>query len=72
MGITFECLVKAFTSESQARKRYTFHANIARKEGSEHIAEIFFITAENDKEHTETLFELINELKKKSNEPLMK
>ncbi len=70
MRKTLENLVKAFIGESQARNRYTFYANIAKKEGYEQIAEIFLITAENEKEHAETLFELINELKKKLGEKI--
>jgi rubrerythrin len=65
---TIENLVKAFIGESQARNRYTFYAKIAKEEGFEQIAEIFLITAENEKEHASNLFTLINELKKKSNE----
>ena len=63
MKKTLENLVKAFIGESQARNRYTFYASVARKEGFEQIAEIFLLTAENEKEHAETLFKLINELK---------
>jgi len=67
---TIENLVKAFIGESQARNRYTFYAKIAKKEGFEQIAEIFLVTAENEKEHASNLFKLINELKKKSGEKL--
>lgn len=67
---TIENLVKAFIGESQARNRYTFYAKIAKKEGFEQIAEIFRITAENEKEHASNLFKLINELKEKSGEKL--
>ena len=70
MKNTFENLVKAFIGESQARNRYTFYAKIAKKEGFEQIAEIFLITAENEKEHASNLFRLINELKKKATEKL--
>ena len=70
MKNTIENLVKAFIGESQARNRYTFYAKIARNEGFEQIAEIFLITAENEKEHASNLFKLINELKKKRNEKL--
>jgi len=70
MKSTIENLVKAFIGESQARNRYTFYASIAKKEGYEQIAEIFLLTAENEKEHAETLFKLINELKKKCSETL--
>jgi len=65
---TIENLVKAFIGESQARNRYTFYAKNAKNEGFEQIAEIFLITAENEKEHASNLFKLINELKKKSSE----
>jgi len=67
---TIKNLVKAFIGESQARNRYTFYAKIARKEGYEQIAEIFSITAENEKEHASTLFKLINELRKEGGEEL--
>jgi len=70
MKKTIENLTKAFIGESQARNRYTFYSKIAKKEGFEQIAEIFLITAENEKEHASWLFKLINELKKKSGEKL--
>ena len=70
MKNTIENLLKAFIGESQARNRYTFYAKIAKNEGFEQIAEIFLITAENEKEHASNLFKLINELKKKSSEKL--
>lgn len=70
MKSTIENLTKAFIGESQARNRYTFHSKIAKKEGFEQIAEIFLVTAENEKEHASWLFKLINELKKKSDENL--
>jgi rubrerythrin len=63
---TLENLVKAFIGESQARNRYTFYSKVAKKEGFEQIAEIFLITAENEREHASSLFKLINELKAKS------
>ena len=64
---TIKNLVKAFIGESQARNRYTFYSKIAQKEGFEQIAEIFLITAENEREHAKWLYRLINELKKKEN-----
>jgi len=70
MENTIKNLVKAFIGESQARNRYTFYAKVAKQEGYEQIAEIFLITAENEKEHASNLFKLINELKKKSGERL--
>ncbi|CEG12243.1 Rubrerythrin [groundwater metagenome] len=70
MENTIKNLAVAFTGESQARNRYAMYSKIARKEGFEQIAEIFLITAENEKEHASWLFKLINELKKKSDENL--
>jgi rubrerythrin len=70
MTNTIQNLAKAFIGESQARNRYTFYAKIAKKEGFEQIAEIFLLTAENEREHAKQLFKLINELKSKSNENL--
>ncbi|MEM3431129.1 MAG: rubrerythrin family protein [Candidatus Micrarchaeia archaeon] len=68
MEKTIENLAKAFIGESQARNRYTFYAKVARNEGYEQIAEIFLITADNEREHASWLFKLINELKKKATE----
>ena len=66
MKKTIENLTKAFIGESLARNRYTFYAKIAKKEGFEQIADIFLITAENEKEHASWLFRLIDELRRKS------
>jgi rubrerythrin len=70
MKKTIENLTKAFIGESQARNRYTFYAKIAQKEEYDQIAEIFLITADNEREHAKWLFRHINELKKKSSENL--
>lgn len=70
MKETIKNLAMAFVGESQARNRYTFYAKIAQKEGFEQIAELFLLTAENEREHAKWLFKLINELKKESNEEL--
>jgi rubrerythrin len=63
MQETLRNLAKAFVGESQARNRYTFYAKVAKREGFEQIAEVFLITAENEREHASVLFKLINELK---------
>lgn len=63
MANTLKNLIKAFIGESQARNRYTFYASAARKAGFEQIAEIFLITADNEKEHAKRLFEEIQKLK---------
>lgn len=44
-------LLTAFSVESQARNKYTFFASVAKKEGYEQIADIFTMTADNEKEH---------------------
>lgn len=60
---TVECLAKAFIGESQARNRYTMYAAVAKKEGYPQIAEIFTITADNEREHAQWIFKMINGLK---------
>ena len=59
MKETIENLTKAFIGESQARNRYTYYSKVARKEGFEQIAEIFLITADNEKEHAKRFFEFL-------------
>ena len=49
-------LLASFAGESQARNRYTYFANAARKEGYEQIANIFIETSENEKEHAKVFF----------------
>jgi rubrerythrin len=70
MTKTIENLCKAFVGESQARNRYTMYSKVAKKEGFEQIAEIFLITADNEREHAAKLFGEIQELKKLSDEDL--
>lgn len=70
MNQTIQNLTKAFIGESQARNRYTIYAKIAMKEGYEQIAEIFGVTAEQEREHAKWLFRMIGDLKKKSDENL--
>jgi len=53
---TYENLMAAFAGESQARNKYTYFASKARKEGFEQIAEIFELTANNEKEHAKMWF----------------
>ncbi|MCP3891939.1 MAG: rubrerythrin family protein [Desulfobulbaceae bacterium] len=51
MNKTQDNLKAAFIGESEARNKYTFYADIARKEGYHYIAKIFEETAENEKYH---------------------
>ncbi len=66
MKQTVENLTKAFIGESIARNRYHFFAKVAKKEGYEQIAEIFLLTAENEREHASWDFKLLNALKASS------
>ncbi|KJS28763.1 MAG: rubrerythrin [Desulfatitalea sp. BRH_c12] len=51
MSKTSDNLKSAFTGESEARNKYTFFAEAARKEGYLYIARIFEETAENERQH---------------------
>jgi rubrerythrin len=68
MKNTIESLTKAFIGESQARNRYTMYSKVARKEGYMQISELFIVTANNEKEHAEQLWEWIQKLKGQSSE----
>ena len=50
-------LAKAFAGESQARNRYTYYAEVARKEGLEHVANIFEETAWNERAHAQVFYD---------------
>ncbi len=52
-------ILTAFAGESQARNRYSFAAKKARKEGFVQIAAIFDRTAEQERAHAKTLFNLL-------------
>ncbi len=60
MSKTEENLKSAFAGESQARNKYTYFAQVARKEGYHYIAKIFEETAENEKRHAKDEFQLLN------------
>ncbi len=70
MNETIQNLAKAFIGESQARNRYTFYSKIAKKEDYEQLAEIFLITADNEREHAKWLFRMINQLKENLSEEI--
>lgn len=57
---TEQNLMTAFSGESQASNKYTYYANKAKQEGYHQIAEIFQKTADNEKEHAEIWFKLLN------------
>ncbi|MCJ7813030.1 rubrerythrin family protein [bacterium] len=62
MSKTQENLKVAFAGESQARNKYTYFANAARKEGYHYIAKVFEETAENEKRHAKDEFVLLKGL----------
>lgn len=53
-------LQDAFAGESQARNKYTYFANTARKEGMEQIANFFEETARNEQEHARLWFQALH------------
>lgn len=53
-------LMDAYAAESMGRTKYTFYASKAKKDGYERIAEIFELTANNEKEHAEVWFKYLN------------
>lgn len=55
-------LLEAFAGESQARNKYTYFAQIAQREGYDHIAEIFLSTARNEQEHARIWYEELGHL----------
>ncbi len=59
MSKTIENLKNAIKYESQARARYSYFAEIARKEGYHYIAKVLEETAENEKYHAMQAFKLL-------------
>lgn len=55
-------LWEAFAGESQARNKYTYFAQVARKEGYEQIAAIFEESANNEREHAKLWFSELAEI----------
>jgi rubrerythrin len=56
---TEQNLLKSFAGESQARNRYEFFAKVAKNEGYEQIAEIFQLTANQEKQHAKRFFKFL-------------
>ncbi len=53
-------LMAAFAGECQARTKYTYFAEKAKKDGFVQIANLFMETAENEKEHARIWYKLLN------------
>ena len=62
MSKTEDNLKAAFAGESQARNKYTYYAEIARKEGYHFIANIFEETARNEMQHAKDELNLLKGL----------
>ncbi len=60
MSKTKENLQAAFAGESQARNKYTFFAQVARKEGYHYIAKIFEETADNERRHAKDHLKMLD------------
>ncbi len=60
MSKTTENLQAAFAGESQARNKYTFFAQVARKEGYHYIAKIFEETADNERRHAKDHLKMLD------------
>lgn len=58
---TKENLMKAFAGESQARNRYTFAAEEAKKQGMFAVGDVFLFTADQERAHAERFYELLKE-----------
>jgi rubrerythrin len=52
-------LLKAFAGESQAKNRYEFAAKVAKEEGYEQIAGIFFETAMQEQQHAKRFYKFL-------------
>lgn len=59
---TKENLMKAFAGESQARNRYTFAAEEAKKQGFYAVGQIFLFTAEQERAHAERFYDLLKDM----------
>lgn len=65
MSVSFEQsetrlnLMRAFAGESQARNRYTYAADLAKKKGLEVVQQVFLFTADQEKEHGKIFYDLL-------------
>ena len=59
---TKDNLMRAFAGESQARNRYTFAGGLAAKKGHHMLADVFYFTANQEKEHAEIFYNHLKEL----------
>ncbi|MHA1746298.1 MAG: rubrerythrin [Promethearchaeota archaeon] len=62
-------VLQAYVGESQARNRYDFYGKIAKKEGYEQIAGLFFEIAAQEKTHGKNFLRMYKKLQKELNIP---
>lgn len=65
---TIKNLAMAFSGESQARNRYSYYSSAAKKEGYEQIAEIFSLTADQEKQHAKWMLKMLKMVQEKTGE----
>ena len=58
---TAKNLMRAFAGESQARNRYTFAAEMAKKQGLPVLQAVFLYTAGQEKEHAEIFYNFLHD-----------
>ncbi|MHA2053247.1 MAG: rubrerythrin [Candidatus Hodarchaeales archaeon] len=68
MTQTIQNLAAAFIGESQARNRYTYYAEQAKKDGYVQLASIFEETANQEKQHAKWFLRMLNQVLKKVGE----
>ncbi|SET56811.1 rubrerythrin family protein [[Clostridium] polysaccharolyticum] len=59
---TKDNLMRAFAGESQARNRYTFAAEEAKKQKQEVLEKVFLFTAEQERAHAKVFYQHLKEL----------
>ncbi len=59
---TKENLMRAFAGESQARNRYTFAAEVARKQKQYAVSQVFLFTANQELAHAKVFYDHLKEL----------
>ena len=62
-------LLQAYVGESQARNRYDFYGKVAKKEGYEQIAGLFFEISKQEKTHGKNFLRMFKKLQKELGEP---
>ena len=60
-SVTAINLAKAFAGESQARTRYLFYSEAAKKEGFQSVEQVFLETADQERGHAEIFFDYLTE-----------